>query len=276
MNEHMQWTNDLPTPACAMVIAAHPDDAEFCAGATLAKWGAAGTRIVHVIITDGSKGTWDRHVDQRALIERRQQEQRAAGRVLSDDSHVAFLGLVDGDAAFISTTESMDLRRRIARLIREERPGVVVAHDPWKLHRLHPDHRVAGELAVHGVIAARDPFFHPELLSEGLEPHRPDALLLFEAEHPNHLETVSDRDADAKITALLCHDSQVETTHFHRVRDQLDSNAADVDAGRSPDDRAASEAAFGNRERELLRAGGQPLGVQLAEQFHLIVDSTLR
>src|SRR5690606_30791376 len=52
-------SRDLPVPASALAVAAHPDDAEFGAGATLAKWAAAGCRVHLVVCTDGSKGTWD-------------------------------------------------------------------------------------------------------------------------------------------------------------------------------------------------------------------------
>src|SRR3546814_4905120 len=72
-------------------------------------------------------------------------------------------------------------------LIRLLRPTVVLGHDPWKRYRLHPDHCHAGLLAVEGIVAARDPHFFPE---QSLPHHRPDALLLFEADEPDHLETV--------------------------------------------------------------------------------------
>ena len=52
-------TIDLPTPERALAVVAHPDDAEFQCGATLARWAAAGCEVSHLICTDGSKGTWD-------------------------------------------------------------------------------------------------------------------------------------------------------------------------------------------------------------------------
>ena len=75
-------------------------------------------------------------------------------------------------------------------MIRELRPDVVLGHDPWKRYRLHPDHRNAGLLVCDAIVAARDPHFLPE---HGLAPHRPSALLLWEADEPNHVEDVSDR-----------------------------------------------------------------------------------
>jgi LmbE family N-acetylglucosaminyl deacetylase len=231
-------TLDLDVPERALVIVAHPDDAEFQAGATLAKWSRRGSTVHHLVLTDGSKGTWDAHVDQAALVLRRQQEQRDAARALGATGEVVFLGEVDGELG-----TGTELRGRVAEVIRRLRPNVVLGHDPWKRYRLHPDHHAAGRLCVDGIVAARDPFFHPEQLRDGLAPHRPDALLLFEADVDDHAEVVDEADV-----------SQMETTHFYRVGE------GDALAG------------FRRRERERLEAGGAWAGVPLAERYHLIVD----
>ncbi|CAN5581857.1 PIG-L family deacetylase [soil metagenome] len=244
-----QMTMDLPTPERALVIVAHPDDAEFQAGATLSKWSRLGTVVHHLVLTDGSKGTWDAAVDQDALVRRRQAEQQAAAAALGATGEVVFLGEVEGELG-----TGTDLRGRVAEVIRRLRPSVVLGHDPWKRYRLHPDHAAAGRLCVDGIVAARDPFFHPEQLRAGLEPHRPDALLLFEADEDNHAEQVDEVDLLARNAALEAHVSQMETTHFYRVGagDPLDG--------------------FRRRERERLEAGGAWAGVPLAERYHLIID----
>jgi LmbE family N-acetylglucosaminyl deacetylase len=242
-------TLDLDVPERALVIVAHPDDAEFQAGATLAKWSRRGSTVHHLVLTDGSKGTWDPHVDQATLVQRRQQEQRDAAAALGATGEVVFLGEVDGELG-----TGTDLRGRVAHVIRRLRPNVVLGHDPWKRYRLHPDHHAAGRLCVDGIVAARDPFFHPEQLRDGLVPHRPDALLLFEADVDNHAEVVDEADHDARLAALEAHVSQMETTHFYRV-DQGDALAG-----------------FRQRERERLEAGGRWAGAPLAERYHLIVD----
>ena len=195
---------DLPTPASALAIVAHPDDAEFQCGATLAKWAAAGATVHHLVCTDGSKGTWDVECDQAALISTRQEEQRAAAAALGATGEVVFLGWVDGELE-----ADLAARSLVAYWIRRLRPEVVLGHDPWRRWRLHPDHRHAGFLAVDGVVAARDPFFFPE---HELPHHRPGALLLFESEEPDHTEDVTGY-VDAKVAALLCHTSQFVTTH---------------------------------------------------------------
>jgi LmbE family N-acetylglucosaminyl deacetylase len=132
-------TLDLPVPRSALAIAAHPDDAEFGGGATLAKWAAAGCRIHHLICTDGSKGSWDPDEDIARLVLVRQDEQRAASRMLGGAGDVVFLGWPDGEL-------EAGLRQRweVAHWIRKLRPDVVLGHDPWKRYRLHPDHRKAG------------------------------------------------------------------------------------------------------------------------------------
>ena len=96
----------------------------------------------------------------------------------------------------------------MARVIRELRPEVVLGHDPWKRYRLHPDHRHAGWLVCDAIVAARDPHFFPE---HGLAPHRPSALLLWEADEPNHVEDVT-AFVDRKLAALEAHESQFEST----------------------------------------------------------------
>ncbi len=235
---------DLRVPASALVIAAHPDDAEFDCGATLAKWAAAGTVVHHFICTDGSKGTWDPECDQAALVQTRQVEQRAAAAALGATGEVRFGGHIDGEL-----DSDLATRAQIAQVIRELQPAVVLGHDPWKRYRLHPDHRHAGLLAVEGVVAARDPFFFPE---QGLPPHRPDELLLFEADEPDHAENAEGWTA-AKTAALLCHRSQFVTTH-----DITD-----------PDDPTQVQR-FADWVDAVAVAGGQQAGLAYAELFKRI------
>jgi LmbE family N-acetylglucosaminyl deacetylase len=241
-------TTDLPTPDSALVIVAHPDDAEFQCGATLAKWARAGCVVHHLVLTDGSKGTWDPTADQAELVARRKDEQRAAATALGGTG-VVFLDEVDGELA-----ATVPLRAKVAAVIRKLRPEVVLGHDPWKRYRLHPDHRAAGQLCVDGIVAARDPFFHPEQLTGGVQPHRPRALLLFEPDEANHAETVSEADLATKLAALEAHTSQMETTHFYRAGD------------------GDPLGTFRRRQRDKLSGVGDWAGAPMAEAYHLMVD----
>jgi LmbE family N-acetylglucosaminyl deacetylase len=195
----------LPVPARALAIVAHPDDAEFQAGAALARWASGGCTVSVLVCTDGSKGSWDPGEDVAALIATREREQRAALAALGGTGECVFLGNVDGELA-----AGLHERGQVAAVIRRLRPEVVLGHDPWKRYRLHPDHRSAGFLAVDGVVAARDPHFFPE---QGLAPWRPSSLLLFEPDEANHVEPVTGEALAAKVSALLAHRSQFRSTH---------------------------------------------------------------
>lgn len=237
---------DLPVPARALAIGAHPDDIEFGAGATLAKWAAAGCELLHVVCTDGSKGSWDPDEDLAALVVTRQAEQRAASRALGGTGDVVFLGWADGELE-----SGIRQRMQVCAAIRRFRPDVVLGHDPWRRYRLHPDHRNAGFLAVDGIVAARDPHFFPE---QGLAHHRPTALLLWEADEADHVERV-DGFVDAKIGALLRHRSQFRST-------------MSVD---DPDAHDQLEA-FRQRVQDRLAEHGRLAGIPSGEAFKAITD----
>jgi LmbE family N-acetylglucosaminyl deacetylase len=241
---------DLDVPARALAIGAHPDDIEFGCGGTLAKWAAAGADIQLLVLTDGSKGSWDEDDDLAALVELRQVEARAAGTALGA-SEVHFLGLVDGELESGARERAL-----VCELIRKVRPTLVLGHDPWKRYRLHPDHRHAGWLTVDGIVAARDPHFFPGL---GGAHHRPDELLLFEADEPNHLEGIDDTVA-TKADALLEHRSQWRSTMAIAV-----GTAAEADG----------IAAFGARIEDAARADASLApagGPTFAEAFRRITD----
>lgn len=241
---------NLPTPAVALAIGAHPDDVEFGCGATLAKWAAAGCVVHHLICTDGSKGSWDPATDVAALVLTRQAEQRAAARALGATGRCVFLGWTDGELE-----SGLRQRWEVAYWIRRLQPTVVLGHDPWKRYRLHPDHRHAGLLAVEGVVAARDPHFFPE---QSLPHHRPDALLLFEADEPDHAEDVAGYDG-AKLAALHAHTSQLLST----MHIDLHADAAEADLQRH---------AFDQKVRDGLHRHGERDALPMAEQFKLIAE----
>jgi LmbE family N-acetylglucosaminyl deacetylase len=238
-------TFDLAPPSSALAIGAHPDDVEFGCGGLLAKWAAAGCTVHHLVCTDGSKGTWDPDADVVELAARRRDEQREAAQRLAGTAagEVRFLDRIDGELDSDVVTRS-----EVARVIRELRPQVVLGHDPWKRYRLHPDHRHAGLLACDGIVAARDPHFFRD---HGLPHHRPDALLLWEADQPDHVEDVSGF-VDVKLAALRAHRSQFESTMKATDEQQM--------------------AAFEQRIRNRLGDLGRPYDLDAAEVFKLIAD----
>jgi len=209
---HSLDSHDLATPGRALAIVAHPDDAEFQCGGTLAKWASKGWIISYLVLTDGSKGTWDADRNTEALVEQRRAEQMEAARRLGAK-------------------------------------GKVLAHAPWKRYRLHPDHRNAGWLALDGIVAARDPHYFRH---HGLDVHRPEFALLFEADDPDHVEDITGF-VDAKVDALLAHASQFITTHSIPTDD--DGSAAE---------------AFGKRVRDHAETVGSIAGVARGEAFKIL------
>ena len=69
-------------PKRAMVIFAHPDDAEIGAGATAALWSSAGCEITYVQCTTGSSGSTDTKMTSNRIVSIRSTEQRAAADII--------------------------------------------------------------------------------------------------------------------------------------------------------------------------------------------------
>jgi LmbE family N-acetylglucosaminyl deacetylase len=194
-----------------MVVFAHPDDAEFGSGGTVATWAKAGTEVTYVCVTDGSAGSNEPGVTREAVAPVREAEQRAAAEVLGVQE-VVFLGWPDGEVE-----PTLDLRRAITRQVRRVRPDLLVAPDPtryWDETRSyinHPDHRNVGvaAMAVVNPDSSTRPQF-AELLDEGLEPF--EIRYLWIPTYSNDADTfvdISDT-IDLKIEALRCHKSQIQ------------------------------------------------------------------
>ena len=237
---------DLPTPNRVLTIGAHPDDAEFGAGGTLAKWAAAGCEISMMIVTDGSKGTWDEEQDPAELIAARRAEQRNAAQTLGATGELVF-----GDYVYGVLENGRELQRFISLWVRRLKPDVVLTFDPWKKYMMHPDHRAIGWAVIDGIVAARDHLFFPDQLTDGLTKHRPEAILLFVPDEADHHEDISSS-IDTKIEALLCHSSQARTTM---------GNASESDEAREQ---------FSERIRHWSARMGEDAGLDLAEAFKLL------
>src|ERR671935_1235836 len=192
----------------ALVVFAHPDDAEFGFAGTVARWAREGTEVHYVSVTDGSAGSNEPGTSREAMRPVRRREQQAACEVLEVTS-CTFLDFVDGEVEL-----TLDLRRAVTREVRRIRPDVLVGQDPSRLWNRsrdyvnHPDHKAAGE-AVLGAVMPDSPtrVQFPELLEEGLEPFEVPALWLG-AEDADTYVDISET-LDLKLEALACHESQV-------------------------------------------------------------------
>ena len=161
-----------PEGDSVLVVMAHPDDAEFGCGGTIARWAAAGKTVNYVLCTSGDKGSSDPLMVPHELAKTRRAEQIAAAHALGA-REVVFLGYEDG-----VLRNTIELRRDIVREIRRFRPAAVICQDPTmrfggNRYLNHPDHRAAGDACLDAVYpSARDPHVFPELLVDGFEPHK--------------------------------------------------------------------------------------------------------
>jgi LmbE family N-acetylglucosaminyl deacetylase len=185
-----------------MVIAAHPDDPEFGCAGTVMKWAQAGKQVTYVLLTSGDKGTRDPEMRPGRLASQRESEQRQAAADLGV-AQVIFLRHPDG-----MLENTMEMRRQLAALIRDLRPHIVVAIDPWRHYQLHPDHRAAGQAALDAVYAAREWHIFPEQLVDGIDPWRAKEVYLFWTENADTWEDISCC-IEPRIAALTRHASQI-------------------------------------------------------------------
>jgi LmbE family N-acetylglucosaminyl deacetylase len=191
-----------------LLLTAHADDAEFFAGGTLCKMAAEGYRIIEVIATDNSRGSFE--LDSRTLVDRsRKVEAEAAARIVGKEK-VVFLGRPDG---FLNETPPNELREIYIKAIRECRPAIVMSFDPWAPFEPHPDHRMVSMAATEAAAFSHMPLFHPEHREEGFGPYLVPERYYF-AKSPDRANRVIDITAQIgrKIDALCAHESQMKST----------------------------------------------------------------
>ncbi|MFO7169034.1 MAG: PIG-L deacetylase family protein [Chloroflexota bacterium] len=222
-------------PRVALVVMAHPDDAEFGCGGTVAAWAREGWEIHYVICTDAAGGGPDEATDvgpeaRRVITETRMAEQRAACDVLGVRD-VVFLGFRDG-----TLQPTIELRRELVRLYRKYRPTRLVCQSPqrsWRpVYRIgahHPDHLAAGEAAIAAMYpASQNPWDFPELLDEGLMPHKIRELYVMASPEPNFAVDISET-FEIKLAALRAHQSQVGS-RLDELEPRLRQWATDIGA----------------------------------------------
>ncbi len=246
-----------------LVLTAHPDDAEFFAGGTLAKMIAAGAEVTTLIATNGDKGSFE--LDAVRLAEVRRMETLRAAGVLGV-REVVFLDHHDGE---LDQLEPGRLREQFVRAIRERRSDVLFTFDPFAPFEDHPDHRAVAFAALEAINFASYPLCHPEQLAGGLEPHLVAEKYFF-AKHPTHADKAVDisETLETKMAAFLEHKSQVAFL-VEEVMRQAAVAGVDVSGIVSGDgmgsEGAALAIAWAIRERA--RADGAAAGLEFAERF---------
>ena len=189
--------------AHVMVVTPHPDDAEYGVAGTVVRWVGQGQDVVYVVCTNGDKGTSDPNIKPEELARTREVEQTAAAHLLGV-KEVVFLRRPDQ-----GLEDTHEFRKEIVRLIRRYKPQTVVTADPYRRYLWHRDHRITGQVTLDAVFPyARDHLSYPDLLEEGLYPHKVKEVLLWGTEEVNCRFDITET-FQAKFAALRCHKSQV-------------------------------------------------------------------
>lgn len=212
-----------------MVIYAHPDDAEFGCSGTVAKWAREGVEVVYVLVTNGASGSSDAEMTREKLAAIRAREQKQAAEILGV-KEVVFLGFEDG-----YLYPDLDLRKAVARAIRQGRPDAIISSDPTSRfiapsYLNHPDHIAVGEVVMRSINPdASSGLMFPELWSEeGLEPHKPKALFVMSFSEGDEFVDITET-MDFKVKALEAHVSQLgewPVGEFIRERNRQIAQAA--------------------------------------------------
>lgn len=213
-------------PRQALVIVAHPDDAEFLCGGTVARWCSEGWTVDYLLTTSGDMGSRDPEMKREQLLAIREKEQRAAATALGVRECV-FLRYPDG-----YVEDTAELRGRLVREIRRLKPDLVVTWDPFRRGFNHRDHRLTGQAALDAIYPlARNPLGYPEHLEDGLDVHRVNEVLLAGTDQPDYHVDVSDY-LNKKMQALRKHTSQIGQAPVRELRKRLRARMAE--AGKEP------------------------------------------
>jgi LmbE family N-acetylglucosaminyl deacetylase len=208
-----------------MVVTPHPDDAEYGVAGTVARWTREGKQVIYVVCTNGDKGTNDVNMKPEQLAKIREQEQRAAAELLGV-REVIFLRNPDQ-----GLEDTPEFRKQIVRMIRLYRPEIVVTADPYRRYVWHRDHRITGQVTLDAVFPyARDHLAYPDLLEEGLQPHKVHEMLFWASDEINYRSDITDT-YDLKIAALRCHKSQMAQLDTRQVENWLEQRCRTMAEG---------------------------------------------
>ena len=193
-----------------LCVVAHPDDMEYGASAAVATWTRRGVEVAYLLLTDGGAGM---AAPPEEVAPLRAGEQRAA----CDTVGVTDLTILDHPDGMLEY--GLDLRRDIARVIREFRPDAVVTanYDVEAYGGLNQaDHRAAGLSVIDATRDADNPWVFRELVeSEGLAKWHTSALLVAGNERPTHALPVDQVAVDASVASLRCHEAYLEHVTGH-------------------------------------------------------------
>ena len=201
---------DLSKFRRVLCVVAHPDDMEYGGSAAVAELTKAGAEVAYVLLTAGEAGMRDRNPEEVAIV--RAQEQRAACEIVGVNA-LRILQNPDGEL-----TPSLELRKSIARCIREYRPDLVITMT-WQLEAAwglnHADHRAAGISVVDAIRDADNPWVFPDLVDlDDLQPWKTGGLIVLGHE-PSHAIEVSEASLELAVGSLEAHTEYLESLPDH-------------------------------------------------------------
>ena len=194
-----------PEGQTILVIQAHPDDAEFLCGGTVALLVAEGRDVHYLFITYGDRGG-NGEMTQAQLAKLREEETRRVAEFLGVKSVTFLEGYYDGEVE-----PTLQLRRDLVGAIRRIKPDIVLSFDPWAKNDVHahPDHRATAVCALDAMAVARGSMSYPEQLVDGVTPHSVQQIYFYGTDHPNHWVDISST-IDTQLAALHLHTSQMQ------------------------------------------------------------------
>lgn len=211
-----------------LAVGAHPDDIDFGAAGTIAKWAEEGAAVYYLVCTDGSRGSADPAMTHRKLAAIRKKEQVAAATILGV-KEVFFLDFVD-----TQLVSDLALKERIVWYIRKYRPQIVVTMDPTFFYAVdpsktgksvinHTDHRAVGLATMDAVFPlARDRLTFPEHEKQGLAPHKVSALYFISMTQKQFVVDIT-ATIEKKLKAIAAHQSQYDD--FPTIKERMEKRA---------------------------------------------------
>ncbi len=242
-----------------LVIYAHPDDAEFLASGTMAKWTQEGHEVYAISATDGSMGTRVIGRTRAQVAEQRKNELTRAMEVIGGHEPIGFW-FPDGSLS----EHREELKEKLAYSVRKLRADRIVTLDPWLRYEIHPDHITAGRIASEVAVFTCFPLYFPKQLEAGLQPHQPQEVwyMVPTDRAPNRIVDIGGT-FEKKVQSLLCHQSQVEML--------ADWFLPDADPTRlTVEEREQLMSAVRDVLRMIAGGIGQRYSLQFAEAFYAI------
>jgi N,N'-diacetylchitobiose non-reducing end deacetylase len=204
-----------------LFVQPHPDDLEIGAGATMARLAHSGCHITCLTITDGSVGTYDRMINPEELAKTRRHEAEK-GAAMIGIKNMIWLDFPDG-----GNLPYEEVRAEVTKVIRELKPSAVLTCDPWLPYEVHSDHIRSGMAAAEAAFLAPMPYFCPEDLQEGLQPHSVEIIGFYYTAYPNTFIDVA-RTWELKLSAIDCHKSQFAQNDSVQFKAYLTAKAMEL------------------------------------------------